>query len=314
MTTKRMPPPPPPPPQPPPSPPPRAPRGVYKAYENADFLKSSDARVIRMLCEYLEPLRRLQRLGIRETIVFFGSARARSPEAVRAEYESAMAERKAAGGKPSKELRRRIDRLQWASTLAKYYGEAAELSRLLTQWARSLNQGKRFVICSGGGPGIMEAANRGATEIAGGPSAGLTISLPKEERPNPFITPELLFEFHYFFMRKLWFVYLACGLVVFPGGFGTMDEFFEVLTLVQTRKIDRPLPIVLYGRRFWEDFLDMNALVRWGTISPEDLRLFKIVDSPQEGFDHLKTQLLKHYPKPLSWGPFGGQRLADRGM
>jgi uncharacterized protein (TIGR00730 family) len=136
---------------------------------------------------------------------------------------------------------------------------------------------------------------------------GLTISLPREERPNPFITPELLFEFHYFFMRKLWFVYLSCALVVFPGGFGTMDELFEVLTLVQTRKIDRPLPIVLYGRRFWDDWVDFTALVRWGTISPEDLRLFKVVDTPEEGFEYLKHVLLKYYPRPLSWGFFSGR-------
>ncbi len=304
MTTKRL---------PPPPPPAKSTRPVLKAYENPDFLKSRDARVVRMLCEYLEPLARFQRTGIRETVVFFGSARARSPEAMKAEYEAAMAERKAAGGKPSKENRRRLDRAQWGLTLAKYYQEAQDLSRLLTQWSRSLGQGNRFVICSGGGPGIMEAANRGATEIAGGPSVGLTISLPKEERPNPFITPELLFEFHYFFMRKLWFIYLACALVVFPGGFGTMDELFEVLTLIQTKKIDRPLPIVLYGRRFWEDWLDMNALVRWGTIGPEDLKLFKIVDSPQEGFEYLKGVLLKHYPKPMSWGGLG-QRIADRGL
>jgi hypothetical protein len=266
-----------------------------------------------MLCEYLEPLSRFQRLGIRESIVFFGSARARSPEAVKAAYEAAMAEKRAAGTKTPKELRRRIDRLTWESTLSKYYADAQELSRLLTQWARSLNQGNRFVVCSGGGPGIMEAANRGATEIGRGPSIGLTISLPHEERPNPFITPDLLFEFHYFFMRKLWFIYLSCALVVFPGGFGTMDELFEVLTLVQTRKIDRPLPIVLYGKRFWEDWLDMHALVRWGTISPDDLRLFKVVDSVSEGFEYLKAQLLKHYPKPQSWGFVGGgQRISDR--
>jgi len=157
------------------------------------------------------------------------------------------------------------------------------------------------VVCSGGGPGIMEAANRGASERAGGPTVGLAISLPNEERPNPFITPDLLFEFHYFFMRKLWFAYLASALIVFPGGFGTMDELFEILTLVQTRKIGRPLPIVLYGKKFWGDFLDLNALVRWGTVSPKDLNLFKVCDSPKEAFEHLKKELMRCYPKPQMW-------------
>jgi uncharacterized protein (TIGR00730 family) len=277
------------------------PKRAQKAYLNPQFLKSRDARIIRMMCEYLEPLQRFQRLDVRETIVFFGSARARPPVAVKTEYAAAQEEKKKYPGKLPKPLREKLAKLEGDMKLAIYYEEAAELSALLTQWAKSLGQGKRFVICSGGGPGIMEAANRGATERAGGPTVGLAISLPTEERPNPFITPDLLFEFHYFFMRKLWFAYLACALVIFPGGFGTMDELFEILTLVQTRKIGRPLPIVLYGKKFWNEFLDLNTLVRWGTISPKDLNLFKVCDSPREAFDHLKRELQRFYPKPQQW-------------
>jgi hypothetical protein len=279
------------------------PKRSPKAYLNPGFLKSRDARIVRMMCEYLEPLQRFQRLDVRETVVFFGSARARPPVAVRTELEAAMEEKKKhPASRLPRELRERLSRLERDMQLSIYYEEAAELAALVTQWAKSLNQGNRFVICSGGGPGIMEAANRGATERAGGHTIGLAISLPTEERPNPFITPDLLFEFHYFFMRKLWFAYLACALVIFPGGFGTMDELFEILTLVQTRKISRPLPIILYGKRFWEDFLDVDALIRWGTISPKDVNLFKVCDSPKEAFEHLKKELLRHYPRPQQWG------------
>ena len=275
---------------------------VHRAYMNPKFLNSRDARVIRMMCEYLEPLQRFQRLDIRETVVFFGSARARPPVAVKTEYEAALEEKKKFGGKQiPKELRRKIAQLEGQMQLSIYYDEAAELAALITQWAKTLNQGNRFVVCSGGGPGIMEAANRGAVERAGGITVGLSISLPSEERPNPFITPDLLFEFHYFYMRKLWFAYLACALVIFPGGFGTMDELFEILTLVQTRKIERPLPIILYGKKFWRDFLDFEALVRWGTVSRRDLDLFRLCDSPKEAFEHLRKQLLRYYPKPQQW-------------
>jgi uncharacterized protein (TIGR00730 family) len=278
------------------------PRRPLKAYLNPQFLKSRDARIVRVLCEYLEPFQRFQRHDVRETIVFFGSARARPPVAVKTELEQALEEKKKYGtGKLPRDLRQRLARLEMDLQLSIYYEEAAELASLLTTWAKSLNQGNRFVICSGGGPGIMEAANRGASERAGGITVGLTISLPTEERPNPFVTPDLLFEFHYFFMRKLWFAYLACALVIFPGGFGTMDELFEILTLIQTRKIDRPLPIVLYGKRFWREFLNMDALVRWGTVSPKDLRLYRVCDSPREAFEYLRGQLQKYYPKPQHW-------------
>ncbi|MBI4566320.1 MAG: LOG family protein [Planctomycetes bacterium] len=279
-----------------------APRRVLKAYENLGFLKSRDARAIRMLCEYLEPLSRFQRLQVRETIVMFGSARARPMAAVKPETEAAQAERRRQKDKVSATLQSNLERMNMEMRLARYYEDAAELSRLLTVWARSLDPGNRFVICSGGGPGIMEAANRGATERAGGKSIGLTISLPTEEQANPFISPELLFEFHYFFMRKLWFIYMAAALIIFPGGFGTMDELFEVLTLVQTRKIGRPLPIILYGRKFWQDFIRFETLVRWGTVSAQDLKLFKLCDNPREAFNWLSRELLRAYPRPVTWG------------
>src|SRR5262245_34081876 len=284
---------------------PRMGRRGQKAYENPQFLKSRDARIVRMMCEYLEPLQRFQRLQVRETVVMFGSARARPIAAVRPEFDAAQAERRKYKDKVPKDVRENLERLQMDLRLARYYEDSAELARLITTWAKSLGQGNRFVVCSGGGPGIMEAANRGATELAGGKSIGLTISLPFEQAGNPYITPDLLFEFHYFFMRKLWFVYMAVALVIFPGGFGTMDELFEVLTLVQTRKITRPLPVVLYGRKFWQEFLNMDALVRWGTISAKDLNLFRIVDDPREAFNYLSKALLQAYPKPMMWGPMG---------
>jgi hypothetical protein len=279
-----------------------APRRAVKAYMNPQFLNSADARLVRILSEYLEPLQRFQRMDVRETIVFFGSARARPPVTVRTEYEAALEEKKKHAGRLPKDLRKRLARLEGDIKLSIFYEEAAELSAMLTQWAKTLDKGRRFVICSGGGPGIMEAANRGAAERARGMTVGLSISLPTEERPNPFITPELLFEFHYFFMRKLWFAYLACALVIFPGGFGTMDELFEILTLVQTRKIERPLPIILYGKKFWREFLNFDALVRWGTISPRDVGLFRVCDTPREAFEFLKKELIRCYPRPLQWG------------
>ena len=277
---------------------------ALKAYLNPKFLKSRDARMLRIMSEYLEPLQRFNRKNVRETVVMFGSARARPPAKVKAELKKARASKQK--GQKGKAGRDNIARLESQLLLARYYDDAVELSAMITKWAKSLNQGNRFVICSGGGPGIMEAANRGASEKAGGITAGLAISLPNEERPNPYITPELLFEFHYFFMRKLWFVYLASGLVVFPGGFGTMDEFFEVLTLVQTRKVDRPLPIILYGKKFWNDFMNLDSLVKWGTISPGDPDLFKVCDSPKEAFEYMKKELLRHYPVAPRWGSSTG--------
>lgn len=250
-----------------------------KAYRNLEFLASPDARTLRILAEYLEPESRFERENVRDIVVFFGSARAPSLEEADRALESA------AGQQTSP---REMERLQTRKRLAQYYEDACELSRLLTNWARRDGQ-EAFVLCSGGGPGIMEATNRGALE-AGGRSIGLNISLPFEQQPNPYITEELNFEFHYFFMRKLWFVHLARAVVVFPGGFGTLDELAEVLTLVQTGRA-APMPIVLYGRAFWDEVLNMEALARWGTISEDDLQLFYRADTPAQAFDCLRQQL-----------------------
>jgi uncharacterized protein (TIGR00730 family) len=215
------------------------------AYKNARFLDSDDARPLRILAEYLEPMHAFHREGIRDTIVFFGSARLASE-----------------------------------GPLGQYYAGARELARLVTTWSKNLpSHAHRYVVCTGGGGGIMEAANRGASE-AGGKTIGLNIGLPHEQQPNPYITRELTFEFHYFFMRKLWFAYLARALVVFPGGFGTLDELTEILTLMQTRKIGRHIPVVLYGSSYWNEIINFDALVRHGMIDREDLALFQFADDP----------------------------------
>jgi hypothetical protein len=255
---------------------------VEKAYKNLDFLNSRDARTLRILSEYLEPQARFARYRVKDTVVFFGSARALPPE----QAEERMRAARAGGDRDT------ISRAEAALRLARYYEDARQLARRMTEWSKGLapNNHRRFIVCSGGGPGIMEAANRGASE-ASGISIGLGISLPVEPTMNPYITRELAFEFHYFFMRKFWFVYLAKALVVFPGGFGTLDELVELLTLVQTRKSTKKVPIVLYGREFWEDVLRFDALVKWGTISPGDLELFRITDTVDEAFEHLRAEL-----------------------
>jgi uncharacterized protein (TIGR00730 family) len=229
---------------------------THLAYEDPDFLASDDARPLRILAEYLGPLRGFRRAKVRDTIVFFGSARL------------------AADG-----------------PMGRFYGEARELACLITTWSKSLpSHVHRYVICSGGGGGIMEAANRGASD-AGGRTVGLNISLPHEQRPNPYITRELSFEFHYFFMRKLWFAELARALVVFPGGFGTLDELTEILTLAQTGKLSRPIPIVMYGSAYWREIINFDALVRHGMISREDLQLFQFADTPAAALALLQAGL-----------------------
>ena len=266
---------------------PRNPQRPLKAYKDPNFLQSPDARLVRMLAEYLEPQRRFRREKVRDTIVFFGSARLRSSEAVKAEADALRKEKGGARGH-----RARLRQLDAELNMCRYYDDAVELARLLTRWAkRRPESARRLVICSGGAGGIMEAANRGAHE-AGGPSIGLNISLPFEQLPNPYVTPGLSFEFHYFFMRKFWFFYPARALVVFPGGFGTFDELFEMLTLTQTGKSKkRKLPIIIYGAEYWSKVLNFHAMIRAGTISKDDLKLVHFSDSPAEAFNYLKRRL-----------------------
>ena len=259
-----------------------APHQPTKAYRDIEFLTGPKARTLRILSEYLEPEARFESQDVDNTIVFFGSARSRPESEVQADLDLAHRSKASIG---------EISRLENALRLARYYEEARVLSRMLTEWATQLcQQGRQsFVLASGGGPGMMEACNRGAHE-AGGRSIGLNISLPHEQDPNPYITPELNIEFHYFFMRKLWFVQMAIGLVAFPGGFGTLDELAEVLTLIQTQR-SSVMPVVIYGKQFWEEVVDFDALLRWGTISPEDLDLFHLSDDPEEAFAYLKSQM-----------------------
>jgi uncharacterized protein (TIGR00730 family) len=256
------------------------------AYMLPEFLESDEARPIRILAEYLEPHRRFRQEHIRDTVVFFGSARIRSREA--AERHIAALDRGELDGQSEHEARALARRsLEWA----RYYEDARELARRLTSWSQTL-PGKcaRFVVCSGGGPGIMEAANRGAQE-AGGKTIGLNIRLPHEQGANPYITKGLHFEFHYFFMRKFWFAYMARALVVFPGGFGTLDELFEILTLEQTKKLADRTSIILYGEEYWDRVLHLDHLVEWGAVSPADPRLLIRVNSVDEAFLKLRSHL-----------------------
>jgi uncharacterized protein (TIGR00730 family) len=267
-----------------------------KAYNNHSFLNSPDARTLRILAEYLEPFQRLRRQKIMDTIVFFGSARLRSRADAEANRSAILSAVQNSPKTPSKAL---LEDLQAAEVLlaqSRYYEDAVELSRLLSAWSLSLKVKNRFVICSGGGPGIMEAANKGA-HLAGAKSVGLNISLPFEQYANRYIPPELNIEFHYFFMRKFWFIYPAKALVVFPGGFGTMDELFEVLTLVQTQKLRKSVDIVLFGSEFWHKIFNFEALVDTCLISRDDLDLFKICDTPKEAFTYLKRRLTDRYLK-----------------
>lgn len=266
-----------------------------RAYENLEFLHSPEGRVIRMLSEFYEPQKRFRKLNVRDTIVFFGSARTPSPEAARKAF-TAIRKNIAGRKNPPKKLMEQFDEAKMKLDMSKYYEDAVQLAYLLTQWSKSLHDGKHFLICSGGGPGMMEAANRGAKK-AGGPSLGLNIALPFEQVPNPYITPELNFEFHYFFMRKFWFAYLAKALVIFPGGFGTLDELFEILALVQTKKIAKPLSILIYGTEYWKEVLNFDSMVRHHMIDKKDLKLFTFADTPESAFEFLKKGLTKNYLK-----------------
>jgi uncharacterized protein (TIGR00730 family) len=238
----------------------------------------------------------MRRHRIRDTIVFFGSARSVAPE-VAAERLNALNERIAEAGEMTAALEAERPRAEYAVRLARYYADAVELARRVTEWSKGLTGQHHFIICSGGSGGMMEAANRGASQ-ARGKTIGLNIELPFEQTINPYVSRDLIFNFHYFFMRKFWFVYPAKALVVFPGGFGTMDEMFEVLTLIQTKKPGKTMPVILFGKAFWQEIINFDALVRWGVVSPADLDIFHITDSVDDAFTYLTSRLESLYLMP----------------
>src|SRR6202158_3155980 len=265
------------------------------AYQNEPFLSSPDGRILRILSEYQEPLARFRREQIQDTVVFFGSARFQGSKDAEKGLE-AIKENHASV--PAAQLEKNLKRAQAAVAMARYYEDARRLAHMLTEWSIQIPaRRRRFVVTTGGGPGIMEAANLGAHE-AGGKSIGLNINLPFEQNPNSYITPALNFEFHYFFMRKFWFAYLAKALVIFPGGFGTIDELFEILTLAQTEKLAKKIVVVIYGSDYWKKVINFEALVDAGTISAPDLDLFKMSDSPEESFEFLKEGLTRYHLGP----------------
>jgi len=265
-----------------------------KAYKNLDFLTAPEGRTVRVLSEFMEPAARFGKRHIYNTIVFFGSARTLPPEEAKKNLRG-LEKQVARKRRPPRSLLKQYETAKRDLAMSRYYEDASQLAEKLTQWSMGLrDKKKRFLICSGGGGGIMEAANRGARK-AGGNSIGLNISLPMEQSPNRYQTRDLSFEFHYFFIRKFWFFYLAKALVAFPGGFGTMDELFELLTLVQTRKTRKYMPIVIYGTEYWNQILNFEALVETGTISEEDLQIFRFFDDVDDAFTYLRGELTKHY-------------------
>ncbi len=289
------------------------------AYENPAFLESPDGRMLRIMAEYSEPMARFRQQRVQDTVVFFGSARFRALDVANQQLEllentgstqPAPPEEQPARGDElasgdTTELKRK--RAEAAVEMARYYEDARTLAHMVTQWATKLpGRRRRFVVTSGGGPGIMEAANRGAWE-AGGRTIGLNIKLPFEQVPNPYITPELNFNFHYFFMRKYWFAYLAKALVVFPGGFGTLDEMFELLTLVQTRKLAKPITVVIYGEEYWKTVINFELLAERGAIAVKDMALFQFADTPEDAFRLLKEGLTTHHMHPARDGAEGSE-------
>jgi hypothetical protein len=291
------------------------------AYLNAEFLNSPEGRPLRIMAEYSEPMARFRRERIHDTVVFFGSARFRALDVANSElellantgslqpapdHEQPATPEEIAKGDPS---RLQLKRAEAAVEMAQYYEDARMLARMVGSWAKTLpGRRHRFVVTSGGGPGIMEAANRGAFEV-GAKTIGLNIQLPYEQHPNPYITPELSFDFHYFFMRKYWFAYLAKALVVFPGGFGTLDEMFELLTLAQTRKLAKHITVVIYGSEYWKHVINLELLAEKGAIAMSDLELFKFADTPDEAFAILKAGLMGHLESENA----REQRRADAG-
>ena len=264
-----------------------------KAYQDDNFLNSSDGRSIRMLTEYLQPKSKFKKFKVMDTIVFFGSARLKSKRDALKEFNKV----KNSNPKKTENFAKKLREAQLHVDMSKYYEDAVELSKRLTEWSLNLEtNANRFIVCTGGGPGIMEAANRGAKK-AGGYSVGLNISIPFEQYVNKYVTPDLSFEFHYFFMRKFWFAYLSKALIIFPGGFGTMDELFEILTLVQTEKIRKKLAVIIYDQKYWEKIINFDALVDMGMISKSDLNLLTMCDSIDEAYNQIIKHLKKHYSK-----------------
>src|SRR3981081_4685058 len=267
------------------------------AYKNEPFLNSPDGRILRILAEYQEPLARFRREQIQDTVVFFGSARFQGGAAAKKNF---TAVEKNAAKASAAQHEANLKTATPAVYMARYYEDARRLAHLLTKWSIQIPARRhRFVVTTGGGPGIMEAANLGAYE-AGGKSIGLNINLPFEQNPNPYITPSLNFEFHYFFMRKFWFAYLAKALVIFPGGFGTMDELFEILTLAQTDKLSKQIDVILYGRDYWDQVLDFKPMAEWGAIAEKDQELLQYCDAPSDAFEQLRANLIANHLEPAT--------------
>ena len=269
-------------------------RGPHEkvAYQDPKFMESLVARPLRIMAEYIDPLNRLRRANVSDTIVMFGSARIQSRDRALTHLKEV---RRNARGRRTPEWRQKVSAARSLVSMSRYYEEARELAHRLTMWSMTLGDNpRRFVVCSGGGPGIMEAANRGAAE-AGGPSIGLSIQLPHEQESNRYITPELNFLFHYFFMRKLWFAQMAKALIIFPGGFGTMDELWEMLTLMQTNKLSSHHLILIYGRKYWDKVINWRHMVRTGTINEREFKLLQFADDVDEAFNHIRKDLEAHH-------------------